>query len=401
VRAIQGAPGDLATTTLWDAFGRMKFDAVTVSSDDLPDVALLPAATKPAAVAANITEGGKPMLPPTVYKQVKLADGKKIRVAIIGVLGDPPYGNMPSPKNSPDTFPWKVSDPAAALAKEVPIARKKADLVVVLYGGIRTPGLELLKTVPDVDVMVIGREVGKEGTLEQVGQTWVVQNTDRGRYAGELGLTLDPKTKKITAAEQRLVPMDSTVRDDPEMAKVVQAYRQAQVVSTPRNVIQVASGKGEWAGSYACQTCHSQEFQQWFSTPHARAMTTLEKDDNGRSAKRRDCVVCHVVAFEKPGGYFVQEPWSDMKGVGCEACHGPSAAHVRARLRGEPDTARPVAKPGKEVCQTCHTETNDPDFASDADGKFLRIVHKEPPGGRPAPKPPTKPKSMSMSGASH
>lgn len=377
----------------------MKFDAVAVSSDDLPDVALLPAGLKPVAVAANLTEAGKPMLLPAVYKTVQTKSGQKVRVAIIGVVGDPPYGNMPSPRNSPDSYPWKVSDPAAALKNELPVARKKADIVVLLYAGIRRSGLDLVQAVPGVDVLVIGRQMGVEQTLEKVGDTWVVQNTDRGRFAGQLGLTIDRGTKKITFAELRNVSMSADIKDDPDMARLVQEYRQAQVVSTPRNIIQVASGTREWAGSQVCQTCHSQQYQQWLGTPHARALTALEKHDSGRSAKRRDCVVCHVVAFEKPGGFFVQEPWADLKGVGCESCHGPGAAHVKARFRSEPETLKPVAKPGKDVCLTCHTPDNDRDFAEHGDEKVLRVVHKEPPGGRPAPRSINTPKAPAAGGA--
>ena len=43
-------------------------------------------------------------------------------------------------------------------------------------------------------------------------------------------------------------------------------------------------------------------------------------------------------------------------------------------------------------------DRNDPDFATHGDEKMLRVVHKEPEGGRPAPRPVNKPAGATAKG---
>lgn len=70
------------------------------------------------------------------------------------------------------------------------------------------------------------------------------------------------------------------------------------------------------------------------------------------------CLFCHTTGYEKgydqaKDGY--DSRWAEM-GVGCEACHGPGAAHVHARKQGDDD---PYGNTDPELmlaaCGSCHS----------------------------------------------
>lgn len=416
IRLSSGAVNDLQVTTLWDAFAQMKFDAATLGSGDLPDLAALPAGAKAMLICGNVTyqngpDNGKPIAQPVLYKTVKTAAGKSVVVAIIGLLGDDPYLAIPTPSNSPPDKPWKVSDPSTALKAVLPEARKKAGVVIVLYSGTREPARKIMTENPGVDVMVVGLEGSVDHRAEPVGTGVLVQNAERGRYGGQLGIALgeDGHPKKFDAStfantyDLRSITIDDGFKDDPDMVTVVKAFheKQTKILPSPTPYVQGAPvAKSEWAGSYMCASCHSAEFDQWRTTKHFIAMNTLEKTDGGQPSKRADCVSCHVVGYDKPGGYSLAQPRWDLKGVGCESCHGPAEAHVEAQLHKTADTSKMIAHPDKAVCTSCHTKDNSPSF------NFVtykaKIVHKKigsaktiaKPTPKPAPKPAATPAGL-------
>lgn len=388
MRLSSGPVNDLQVTTLWDAYSRMKFDAATLASGDLPDLDALPAAARPMLVCANVTfqggpKNGKPIAPPAIYKTLRTAEGNPVVVAIIGLLGDDPYLAVPNPANSPADKPWKVTSPDEALKRTLVEARRRATIVVVLYAGQREAARKLLEGNPGVDVMVVGLEGNVEHTMLAVGKGVLVQNADRGRMADQLGITLD-KDRKAAAFDMRSYTLDSAYADDAAMAAMVKDFHDKQTKIMPPTVFSpptVPVQKSDWSGSYMCASCHSAEFDEWKTTKHFVAMVSLEQKDGGQAAKRADCVGCHVVAFNKPGGFsLAMERW-DLKGVGCEACHGAAAAHVEARLRGTADTSKLIANPDKNVCITCHTTDNSPKF--DFTEYHKKIVHKPQVASKP------------------
>ncbi|MEZ4320998.1 MAG: multiheme c-type cytochrome [Myxococcota bacterium] len=118
-------------------------------------------------------------------------------------------------------------------------------------------------------------------------------------------------------------------------------------------------------GAEACKSCHEAEYTQWKGTGHASAMQILLKEEKDGDAS---CVKCHATG--KRGG----PPSPDLDGfrmqesVGCEACHGPGEAHVKAG--GGTDN---IEKLGDDcpvcvieaVCTSCHTPTWDKDWDLD------------------------------------
>jgi len=79
-----------------------------------------------------------------------------------------------------------------------------------------------------------------------------------------------------------------------------------------------------------------------------------------------ECVSCHVVGYKQPGGYGMNSTGAVMTNVQCENCHGMGTKH--------PDHgAVNAAVVGPDVCLSCHTHEQNPNF--DYEEALKHIVH--------------------------
>ncbi len=125
-----------------------------------------------------------------------------------------------------------------------------------------------------------------------------------------------------------------------------------------RDCPKAPKGQAAYTGNEACRSCHAEAFPVWEASKHAHAYETLEK--LGRQYDL-NCIGCHVIGYDRPGGVCRLDRVKDRTSVGCESCHGPGSMHSE-----EPDQTNVVAKPGKVDCVRCHNAENSPhfDFAS-------------------------------------
>ena len=94
----------------------------------------------------------------------------------------------------------------------------------------------------------------------------------------------------------------------------------------------------------------------------ATCLATLERVQKDATA---ECVQCHVVGFDRPGGYVNAQTTSKLKDVGCESCHGYGTRHEMFKNTG--------GKVAEAVCLTCHTPANDQGWNYAA--KLPRVSH--------------------------
>jgi hypothetical protein len=109
-----------------------------------------------------------------------------------------------------------------------------------------------------------------------------------------------------------------------------------------------------YSGSEVCAICHEKENATWVLTQHATAFDTLVKHS---AAARPDCVGCHVVGFQKTGGYTISPPAKHLENVGCEDCHGRGGPHL------SPEFAKKTNY--ETVCVGCHDQKHSFGFAYD------------------------------------
>jgi peroxiredoxin len=100
-----------------------------------------------------------------------------------------------------------------------------------------------------------------------------------------------------------------------------------------------------FSGNEACVVCHARENETWLLTQHAGAFDTLVKHAASTST---ECVGCHVVGWDKPGGYTISPPTPHLEHVGCETCHGRGGPHLSPAFAKKTDYA--------DVCVTCHDQ---------------------------------------------
>jgi len=180
---------------------------------------------------------------------------------------------------------------------------------------------------------------------EKVAKAWLITPGDKGKYLLRIGLQGGKPTSYGVA------PLGPQYADDAGSRAVLRRYltrvTQEQLLERlPRDASEA------YAGSKACMSCHSEDYNIWSKTRHAAALETLEKEKHDRDP---DCVGCHVVGLEHEGGFTSRAATADLKGVGCESCHGPSKAHVEKPQIKTP--RRPF-----EACLSCHDTNHSPGF---------------------------------------
>ncbi|MGE0173538.1 MAG: multiheme c-type cytochrome [Oligoflexales bacterium] len=108
-----------------------------------------------------------------------------------------------------------------------------------------------------------------------------------------------------------------------------------------------------FVGAQACAACHLQAYEKWKESKHASAYKALppEKRTN------LECVNCHVLGLEIPGGFISEEATPEFASVQCETCHGPRKEHVM-----NPTVKPKKAASAREVCTSCHHLPHSADF---------------------------------------
>jgi len=136
--------------------------------------------------------------------------------------------------------------------------------------------------------------------------------------------------------------------------KVLEKNRVLQLQKFQKNLIDglpyhVSS---KFIGSNQCQKCHLEPYKVWEKSKHSGAIQVL------LAAKRQedyDCIGCHVVGFEKKGGYLDQANTPHLASVGCENCHGPGKDHAQ-------NPTLHKTSGDKFICTECHVNGHSPNF---------------------------------------
>ena len=363
-----GQAGDqdsLKSEYMVQAMDRLGYDAVTLGEREFNfgQAFLLSTfkKTKIDVVSANLfyADTKKPFVKPYVIKRMCNA-----RVAFFGLIGtDVKIRTLPTERG------LEVKDPIATAKALVPELRKKADVVVLLSHIGLTEGQRLTLEVPGIDVMIFGHQ---PGLFREIAKTNGVINTrsgERGQYIP--GIHLIVEDGKLTSYDGEVVTLDDKVPADDEMNRSVDAFNDEmnrRFAAAPTNANANTStppavplAADHFLGEKNCRRCHEAEYQMYSSQQHATAFATLTKNQRDSSP---ECLPCHVVGYGQPGGFANKTATPDLVNVQCENCHGMGTKH--------PDKDASVVV-GPDVCLTCHTHEQNPDF--DYDKALTHIVH--------------------------
>jgi hypothetical protein len=96
------------------------------------------------------------------------------------------------------------------------------------------------------------------------------------------------------------------------------------------------SASEEYKGAAYCVECHTSEMEEWAGSPHSKATSNVEFQDQWKDLGSPDsCLSCHTTGYEETTKEY------ESSGVTCEECHGPGDTMSR-------DTS-------VELCAECHS----------------------------------------------
>jgi len=140
---------------------------------------------------------------------------------------------------------------------------------------------------------------------------------------------------------------------------------------------EAAADEHAYIGTKKCKKCHIKEFKSWEQTKMANAFEILKPgeraeqktavglDPNKDYTTDPACIKCHVVGYEKEGGYVDEATTPDLVGVGCEMCHGAGGTYVADEYmslknkefnRADIEAVGSIYPPTEEQCRVCHNE---------------------------------------------
>jgi hypothetical protein len=290
-----------------------------------------------------------------VIENRRIIESAGVRVGIIGVV---------SPSYNTDEI--IVDDPRQAVLDAAAAINPHCDALIVLA---HMPEDELQKLAVDLNGIgaIVGGAGGQTIPPSSAGAITIAAVGEYGKHLVEMRVPITPTT---TAWEGKIVEMTSTFSDDGSQLANIQRYLNGL---EPRDFSAAQSGivnnlpaaDQAMAGSASCLKCHAGDYNAWIGSRHARAFSSLQESGFHVDSS---CQKCHTSNFGMSGGFVStrRSGNTELAGVGCESCHGPSAAHVK-------DPKHHTAWTSIVQCVRCHTQENCPQF--DYDRAWVKIKH--------------------------
>ena len=145
---------------------------------------------------------------PYALVQVPAGQEKPPTPLTVGFLG------LADPTRVKPRSGFRGRDPLEAMAEVLPEVSRKADLIVVLADLPRALATEITRKHSEVAVVVVAERRSRVQEPERVNNAVIVSSVDRGRYLGQLLLSLDRKGQ-IVAWDSEYVALNQGMTEDP------------------------------------------------------------------------------------------------------------------------------------------------------------------------------------------
>ncbi len=222
-----------------------------------------------------------------------------------------------------------------------------------------------------VDILMIKAAYEEYPDPQMLDGTLVLQPGSRGLRLGKLKLSFEAG-KGITQWQHEVISLPPAVPNAKRLEAWYQAYNddvaKAYEASIAARKASLNGLKSPFIGEKGCKSCHSQAHKIFKGTRHSKAFSTLERVNK---AFDPECITCHSVGFNKPGGFVDVESTKHLKNVQCESCHGAGRAH--AESAGQAELGHHGWLP-QEMCAQCHTQPHSPSF--NFENYFTEIEHR-------------------------
>lgn len=331
-----------------DALAALRYDVVVPGRGEVVDGDAFVSGAKSRGlrvVSANLSGADGNLLFEPWWVRV-LPDGR--RVGVIGLtepVALPPAG-------------WHVTPPVAALVAALHDLEGKADTVILATSLPEPEARAIAASVEGVSLVLAGATPEPDVTFDTSGRALLGVAGHLGQYVARVDFDAALKPAFTWRAW-----LDEQVPEDAELAAITRGYKEAVAGLDTQFLDRIVASKraAGFAGSVSCAGCHAADFAVWKASLHGNAMKILVEKKAHRDP---DCVPCHLVdvphaptatvAAGTPGAAGVVTATgtfdADAMGVGCEACHGGSAAHV-----ADPKVRTPNRDGGRSLCAAaCH-----------------------------------------------
>jgi len=289
---------------------------------------------------------------PYVIKEIK-TKGTTLTVGILGIV---------SPGLIENAYQgMEVMDPVLSLKPLLSDLRNKTDILILLSHAEMEESIKIAEVYPELDLIISGHLVDRPDLyLKKVNNTYVIPVGEKGKYVGEI--TLSTRQKESGEDEHvnssspviETTPLDGRFEDSPEIAMLLRTYQQRLMDEELLTQVFKSDPPSDltYIGNDDCAVCHNKIFKHWEETGHASAYETLVKSEHEYDP---ECVECHVIGLNYFTGFETIESTPELKGVGCESCHGPGSDHKET-------LSKDYGKVGVENCEICHNDEHSPNF---------------------------------------
>lgn len=273
------------------------------------------------------------------------------RIAVFGVLDEAiPAGELGEG--------LRVEKMSTAIGQLLPALKDKADFFVLLAFTNQERLQSLAKEFPEFCLVLGGKVSQPSQEVVREGKTGILYVTNESKALGTAQLQLDAAgVATLLGGDVSLV--HDRIAEDKNIEALAIRYRDEIRItklalddpsSTTSDAVPGIRAAPSYAGSEACATCHAAATEVWKKSGHAHAFDTLVYK---KADADPNCIGCHTVGFQKPGGYRREFAGKKLADVGCESCHGPASRHIERIQAGDIEGAQ-MRKLGAADCMKCH-----------------------------------------------
>lgn len=317
-------------------------------------------------ICANLYDGVNRIFPPWIIRE---AGGS--RFCIFALLDEEPR----------ETEGLEIRDPVSEGSQVLERLEGLCDVTILLAHMEKSKLEAILPALEGVDVVIRGHSIPGGaaaddcadtlgGAFDDLG-TAVLFAGDRGKSMGMARIGFDGEGEPVIV-DTTLIRLHKKMPQDRQIVEKLRIFGEEEGARIREMSLSEFVSRDpvtgrireRYLGIEICARCHAETVADFMLTPHFRAFTRLV--DTGEEANP-SCLACHTVGYNRFSGYdpkAEQKGSIDLRGVQCEACHGPGTTHVRDGT---------YSRRAVDSCRACHTPEQDPDFDLAEDLK--KVVH--------------------------
>lgn len=363
-----GAESELKFQTALLAMNEMGYDALNIGEFD---VALGPRFLTNMAqrarfplISANVADSNGQRFFPAYTMIERVIGGKRLRVAVLGVLSDRTADYLAKQQQVEVT----VLNADQAVATTLDRLKGKADVRILLAHAGAEEALSLARKHRELDLVIYSHEANLPAENEGSTEEQIVANAGgEGEHIARLDVSLDESLRRLSHSFSSLMLSD-LVPDSPDVRAMLDSSMRLAIdrgFGVSESVKQPVRG-GYYVGTNLCAGCHEEAYRVWSESRHAKAFAPLRNKKRQSDAR---CLRCHATGYGFFTGFESEEDTPELANVGCEACHGVGSNH------GSNPTTR-YGRTSRGNCKSCHDKLNSPRFNYST--YYKKIAHEAP-----------------------